>query len=192
MPSKIFKENCVENVRASQQQDKAEYMSKSSKFWRKTKHSQTLKLKETPQYIRELQQAYKRKDTSTPQNFSTFYRDGENKNEQIIYNETQPFFNKNYNSAQTQLKLEPIESVRLATETRESKKTVINSPKLFSNIRNRSEFKYRQAKRTNTVSIGKININPLTNVPEHERAKHLQITINDIRSLFKKQLYSSN
>lgn len=192
MPSKIFKENCVENVRASQQQDKAEYMSKSSKFWRKTKHSQTLKLKETPQYIRELQQAYKRKDTSTSQNFSTFYRDGENKNEQIIYTETQPFFNKNYNSAQTQLKLEPIESLRLATETRERKKSVINSPQNFSNIRNRSEFKYRQAKRTNTVSIGKININPLTNVPEHERAKHLQITINDIRSLFKKQLYSSN
>ena len=191
-PSKIFKENCVENVRASQQQDKAEYISKSSNFWRKTKHSQTLKLKETPQYIKELQRTYKKKETLSPQSLPMFYKDGDNTQEKNVYNETQPFFNKNYNKAHTQFKLEPIEPLRLATETKESKKGVTNSPKMFSNIRNRSEFKSRQTKRMNTVSNGKVNINPLTTVPEHERAKHLQITINDIKALFKKQLTSSN
>ena len=189
------KDALVLRFKLCQHKDKNNIMNHSTKFWKNDPFSQALKLHQ----IHNMKSINKqsKKDVTTPQSLSVIskYSDKpqptynelalENKtpNErfQLLENLSKGFHNYSNTKAQSSIKLRPIEPFRIPSSNNEMKRI----KQAHSNKRrNNSAFKLRQSKRTNTVSASKFNTNPLSNIPESERAKYLQITINDIKSLF--------
>ena len=195
------KDALVMRFKLRQHKNKSNIMNKSTKFWKNDPFSQALKLKQTHNINKQ-----NKKDITTLQSLSMIskYSDKQptynelalenktpNERFQLLENLSKGFHNYSNIKSSNSIKLGPIEPFRIPSTTNEMK-----HPKqpYTKRERNNSAFKLRQGKRTNTVSLGKLNTNPLSNVPESERAKYLQITINDIKSLFtnnhRRQIYN--
>ena len=192
-PSKFRKDNNntinntnnhpITNFIIEQYQDKNDYMNQSSKFWHKHKVTQTERiLKQANLFMKENTKNIKIESPSHCSLTSASYNKANTLKKYNSYNNNNESNDeckfKTCTKTHTSFHLGTIEPFKLLHN---NKKQLLKKAQYINNIINNSDVIVK--KKVNISDI-KSSDNPLSGVPITERAKFLQITINDIKSAF--------
>jgi hypothetical protein len=176
--------NPITNFIIEQYQDKSDYMNQSSKFWHKDKVTQTDRiLKQANLFMKENTKNIKIESPSRCCSLtSASYNKANTLKKYNSYNNNNESDDeckfKTCTKTQTSFHLGTIEPFKLLHN---NKKQLLKKAQYINNIINNSDAIVK--KKVNLSDI-KSSDNPLSGVPITERAKFLQITINDIKSAF--------
>ena len=168
----------ITNFIIEQYQDKNDYMNQSPKFWHKDKVTQTERiLKQANLFMKENTKNIKIESPSHCSLTSASYNKA-NTLKKYNNNESDDECKiKTCTKTQTSFRLGTIEPFKLLNNKKQLHKKAL----YINNIINNSDVIVK--KKVNLSDI-KSSDNPLSGVPITERAKFLQITINDIKSAF--------
>ena len=169
----------ITNFIIEHNQDKNDYINHSSKFWHKDKVIQTERiLKQANQFMKENTKNIRIESPAHCSLTSATYDKNIKIKKYNSYNESDDECKlKSCAKTQTSLGLGTIEPFDIFNH---KKKQLLKKAQYINNIINDSDL----IKKKNNISEIKSSDNPLSGVPITERAKYLQITINDIKSAF--------
>ena len=189
-PSKFHKTNNhshidnhpITNFMIEQAQDKNDYMNQSSKFWNIDKLMQTERMpKQANKLMKDNTKKIKIESPSRCSLTSVLHKKNNTIKKYKSYNHNESDDEcklKSFTKIQTSIHLGTIEPFNTLNN---KKKQLLNKAKYINDIINNSSDLIKN--KDNICDI-KSSDNPLSGVPIIERAKYLQITINDIKSSF--------